>query len=205
MTESQNHWKTAYQTKRTNEVSWYQDRPEISLNLIDRTGIDRDSAILDAGGGASTLVDHLIEKGFKNVTVLDISSAALKVAKERLGDKANQAEWMEADITKGKLPPEAYDLWHDRALFHFLTQAEGRKRYGHTLRHSLRSGGHVVISTFSLDGPSRCSGLDVQRYDAKLLNAELGKEFNLIETVNEEHPTPLGTTQKFIYCRFKKK
>ncbi len=173
--------------------------------MIERSGINHDSAIIDVGGGASTLVDHLLEKGFRNVSVLDISSAAIKAAKERLGSKADQVKWIEGDITKVELLPEAYDLWHDRALFHFLTKAEDRKNYLNTLYDSLRSGGHVIISTFSIDGPTHCSGLEVRRYDAKLLSKEFGKNFELVETVNEEHPTPFGTTQKFIYGRFIRK
>lgn len=204
MSESQKHWQSVYQAKKTNEVSWYQVHPEISLNLIERSGINRDSAIIDIGGGASTLVDHLIEKGFRNVSVLDISLEAIKAAKSRLGRKAAQVKWIEADITKADLLQEAYDLWHDRALFHFLTKAEDKKKYLHTLRHSLRLKGHVIISTFSLDGPLRCSGLDIQRYDANTLSAEFDEDFDLVETLNEEHPTPFGTTQKFIYCRFKR-
>lgn len=160
---------------------------------------------MDVGGGASTLVDHLMEAGFKKVTVLDISSAALEAAKARLGLEANQVKWIEGDIKKVEFPHAVYDLWHDRALFHFLTHAEDRKNYLGALRHSLRPGGQVILSTFSLDGPLRCSGLDVQRYDAKSLSAELGKGFELAETMTEEHLTPLGTAQKFVYCRFKRR
>jgi len=205
LSESQKHWQSVYQSKKASKVSWYQVHPEISLTMIERSGINHDSAIIDVGGGASTLVDHLLEKGFRNVSVLDISSAAIKAAKERLGSKADQVKWIEGDITKVELLPEAYDLWHDRALFHFLTKAEDRKNYLNTLYDSLRSGGHVIISTFSIDGPTHCSGLEVRRYDAKLLSKEFGKNFELVETVNEEHPTPFGTTQKFIYGRFIRK
>mgnify|MGYP001607672235 CR=1 FL=1 len=205
MTESQKHWQTVYQTKKTNEVSWYQDRPATSLNLIERSGGSLDAAIIDVGGGASTFVDCLIEKGFRNVSVLDISSEAIRAAKVRLGKSADQVKWIEGDITKVELPHGVYDLWHDRALFHFLTDVGDREKYLRKLRQSLRSNGHVIISTFSLDGPKRCSGLDIRQYDAQSLGAELGEDFDLIETLNEQHPTPFGTTQKFIYCHFRKR
>ena len=200
--DSKTHWQDVYETKKETEVSWYRPQLERSLELIERTGIGSDANIIDVGGGASTLVDSLLEGGFKNITVLDISSKAIASSKKRLGTRASRVNWVEADITKATLPKCHYDLWHDRALFHFLTQSEDRKKYVELLRQSLKPGGHVIIASFSLDGPLSCSGLDVARYSSETLGKELGTEFSLVESFTEDHETPSGKIQKFVYCRF---
>jgi len=161
--------------------------------------------MIDVGGGASTLVDYLLDQNYKGISVLDISGQALKAAKERLGERAENVTWLEGDVTSIKLPEHFYDLWHDRAVFHFLTDPADRKKYVQTLHHSLREDGWVIISTFSLKGPERCSGLDVVRYSPETLAAELESDFHLVKSVEESHKTPFGTKQKFVYGVFKRK
>ncbi|PIQ86118.1 MAG: SAM-dependent methyltransferase [Candidatus Omnitrophica bacterium CG11_big_fil_rev_8_21_14_0_20_45_26] len=199
-----NHWEKVYQNKRPDEVSWYQSRPDLSLALIANLSLPQDAKIIDIGGGASTLVDHLLDEGFLGVSVLDISGRALTVAKERLGKRAAEVTWLAGDITSMKLPDRAYDLWHDRAVFHFLTRAEDRKKYIQNLNRSLKPDGTVIIATFSLKGPERCSGLNVVRYSPEALQAELGESFQLIKHLEEIHQTPFGTRQAFVYCVFKR-
>lgn len=202
--KSKNHWEDVYHTKDVTQVSWYQEHPELSLQFIEHTGIDRTAQIIDVGGGASTLVDDLIANGYQNVTVLDISAAALEVAQQRLGAKASAVTWLEADVTQVRLPANFYDVWHDRAVFHFLTRAEDRARYVESVQHSVKTGGHVIVATFGLEGPTRCSGLDVVRYSADSLHDEFGDEFELVDKTSEAHHTPFGTEQKFIYCYCRK-
>lgn len=202
--ENKTHWEKIYQTKSTMQVSWFQERPVLSLQYIQRTGVEKTAQIIDVGGGASTLVDHLLDDGFQHVTVLDISIAALRVAQQRLGNRSSLVNWLEADITQVELPVSQYDVWHDRAVFHFLTNPEDRQKYVEVVRKSVRPGGHVIVATFAADGPLQCSGLDVARYDSEALHDEFGRGFDLLDSTSEEHHTPFGTDQKFIYCYCRK-
>ena len=194
------HWEHIYETKAPTQVSWYQEHIRFSLHYIRNTGIQKTDAIIDVGGGASTLVDDLVADGYQNISILDVSGAALQLARQRLGTHAVDVNWIEADITQADLPEQAYDLWHDRAVFHFLTQAMDRQRYIDTVRHAVRVGGHIIVATFAPDGPERCSGLDVVRYGPQSLHDEFGGDFELVESTRETHHTPFGTEQKFIYC-----
>ena len=198
--ESRAHWDRIYATKPYTQVSWYQQHLEVSLRLIERTGIDKAAHIIDVGGGASTLVEDLLARGFQHVTVLDISAAALRAAQERIACRADDVQWLEADITEATLPADHYDLWHDRATFHFLTRIEDRQKYIEKVRHSVKERGHIIIATFADDGPTRCSGLDVVRYSSSDLRRELGNDFKLVDSVREDHQTPFGTMQSFVYC-----
>lgn len=182
-------------------MGWYQKEPLLSLQLIDHTGISTDAAIIDIGGGASTLVDHLDRAGYKNITVLDISGNALAYAKKRLAAAADNIEWFEADITTFQAP-HPYDLWHDRAVFHFLIDSDDRKRYTKTLKQTLKPAGHLIMAAFAIGGPTQCSGLDIVQYDANKLLAELGEGFTLVEELSEIHMTPGNTEQLFAYFRF---
>ena len=197
------HWERIYRENAPTEVGWYQDRPNQSLSLISATGIGKESNIIDVGGGASVLVDYLLDNGFKNITVLDISSASIEHAKTRLGDRAPGINWIVADILGFKLP-QKFDLWHDRAVFHFLTDAGDRRKYIQAMKEAITSDGHLIISTFSLKGPPKCSGLDVRRYSPESLCREFGSDFQFIESVDESHITPSGITQMFVYCRFRR-
>jgi 2-polyprenyl-3-methyl-5-hydroxy-6-metoxy-1,4-benzoquinol methylase len=196
------HWENVYTTKSENEVSWFQENPAPSLELIDLAQPTSESTIVDIGGGASRLVDSLAARGFNHVTVLDLSEAALATAKARLGDKAN-VQWVAADVTRWN-PTQTYDIWHDRAAFHFLTDSGDRAAYVARLKQAVRPGGHVVIGTFAIDGPERCSGLPVNRYDAASLSAELGKGFRLIDARRHQHATPWGAIQRFQFCLFRR-
>jgi len=197
------HWEKAYKNKSHDEVSWYQDYPDISLRLIASAKINSEGSIIDIGGGASRLVDYLLQQSYKNLTVLDISGNSIKQAKLRLGEKANEVNWIEADITNFSSQTK-YDLWHDRAVFHFLTDSKDRKKYIDALKQSLKPDGQVIISTFSLSGPKKCSGLNIARYSPESLSKELGSDFKMIETVDEVHITPTKIKQNFIYCHFKR-
>ena len=195
------HWQHIYQDKKALEVSWYQETPELSLTLINDAQIASNEPIIDVGGGASVLVDHLIDRGFTNLAVLDISGNALLSAKNRLGESAKHIDWFEADITEFSAP-HRFSLWHDRAVFHFLTDPSDRKRYIRTLKKSLRPGGHLIIAAFSIGGPDKCSGLEIVQYNAEKLLAELGDGFDLREERHEIHLTPTNKQQKFGYFRF---
>ena len=197
------HWDEVYSNKSPLEVSWYQKEPALSLQLIDNTGISTDAAIIDIGGGASTLVDHLNERNYKHLAILDISGNALAYAKERLASAADEIEWFESDITTFQSPHQ-FDLWHDRAVFHFLTEGNDRKRYVKTLKQTLKPGGHLIMAAFAIGGPSKCSGLDIVQYDAEKLLAELGSDFTLVEEDSEVHVTPTEKAQHFAYFRFMK-
>src|SRR3989338_3767391 len=205
MADLEKHWETVYKTKIPTEVSWYQLHLKKSLELILHTGVGKEAHIIDIGGGASTLADDLLAQGFKHVTVLDITAEALGVSKSRLGKSANQITWIEADVTQAVLPPHAFDVWHDRAVFHFLTDAGDRRKYVDQVRHSLKPGGHLIVATFSLNGPLRCSGLNVIQYSLQTMQTEFGNDFTLIENFTEEHMTPFNTKQEFVYCHFKLK
>ena len=198
------HWEQMYVRKGPTRVSWYQEHAQFSLQYIRNIGIQKIDHIIDVGGGASTLVDDLIADGFQHVTILDISTTALKLARERLGNRAPNVNWIEADITQENLTSESYDVWHDRAVFHFLTQPADRQRYIDNVRRAVRPGGHIIVATFSPDGPDRCSGLEVMRYDPEALHNEFGDGFDLVDSTRETHHTPFGTEQKFIYCYCRK-
>lgn len=199
------HWENIYQTKAPDAVSWYQSCPEKSLELISRSRIFKSDPIIDVGGGASTLVDNLIARNYLNLTVMDISDTALQCAQKRLGEKSSKVTWIQGDILQANLPSKHFALWHDRAVFHFLTNENDRRTYVAKMKHALKSGGQAIIATFSLDGPPRCSGLDIVRYSPDLLHKEMGDNVELIEFCSEDHLTPFETTQKFIYCHFKLK
>jgi SAM-dependent methyltransferase len=194
------HWENVYVTKAPDQVSWFRAHLETSLSFIERSAPDRSARIIDVGGGESTLVDDLLARGYRSLTVLDISKTAIAVTKARLGGLADRVEWLVADVTSADLPASAYDVWHDRAVFHFLTTAADRAAYVENVRKSVKTGGQVIICTFGPDGPAKCSGLDVQRYDSDSLHGEFGTHFRLIDRLKELHQTPFGTTQQFLYC-----
>ena len=202
------HWENVYATKGEKEVSWFQENPAPSLELMALAGLSADAAIIDIGGGASRFVDALVERKIGRITVLDLSAAALDAARERLeqrlGDKgAAGVEWVVADVTTWE-PSQTYDLWHDRAAFHFLTDASDRSAYVRHLKKAVRSGGHVIIGTFALDGPERCSGLPIVRYDEGMLGAILGSDFRLIDSRRHDHTTPWGAVQRFRFSTFRR-
>jgi SAM-dependent methyltransferase len=199
----QAHWQNVYAKKGENEVSWFQENPAPSLELIAQVGATSASAIIDIGGGASRLVDKLVERGFKDITVLDLSEAALEAAKGRLGGRAAQVHWIVADATVWE-PQKAYDIWHDRAAFHFLTEDRDRAAYVARLEGALKVGGYAVIATFALDGPERCSGLPVVRYDPVSLGQTLGRAFQLVDTRRHAHATPWGSNQSFQFSVFRR-
>lgn len=198
------HWQTIYTSKKPDEVSWYQENPALSLKLVRESAPDRSCNIIDVGGGASTLVDHLLTDGFRRITVLDISSEALQKSKARLGDRAGGVSWIEGNITSVILPRHTYDVWHDRAVFHFLTAVEDRQKYLSVMNEALKPGGSAIIATFALAGPQRCSGLDVVRYSPETLQVEFSPSFQMIDHLEETHRTPFATEQKFTYCLFRK-
>ena len=199
----QSHWENVYGTKGEREVSWFQQNPSISLDLIDATGVAKDASIIDVGGGASRLIDVLLDRGFAALTVLDLSEKALATTKARLGSKAAKVHWIVTDVTKWE-PAETYDVWHDRAAFHFLTEPDDRAGYAERVRKAVRLGGHVIIGTFAPDGPERCSGLPVMRHDAISLGQMLGSSFELIESRPHDHQTPMGGIQRFQFSRFRR-
>lgn len=198
--DRQTHWDKIYTEKAPDQVSWYRPHLEASLALIEQAGATPSASIFDVGAGESTLVDDLLARGYSNLTVLDISQAAIEVSKKRLGDAAGRIRWQVADITQAELEPAAYDVWHDRAVFHFLTAPDDRKAYVRQVVRAVRRGGHVIISAFGPEGPTKCSGLDVVRYDTESLHAEFGANFRLISSSRQLHETPFGTTQQFLYC-----
>lgn len=201
MDETKGHWEQIYLTKSPSELSWTQERPSPSLDWILEAVPNRSSAVIDVGGGISTLVDHLLLEGYDWPAVLDVSESALEIARERLGSFAAQVEWISADVTDCDFKRK-YELWHDRAVFHFLTVRSDRVAYLAGLRKALVAGGKALLATFSPQGPSKCSGLDVVRFDEKVLSLELGEDFRLLRHERREHTTPWGTTQDFQYCLF---
>ncbi|HEY6097934.1 MAG TPA: class I SAM-dependent methyltransferase [Anaeromyxobacter sp.] len=195
------HWDGVYGSRTADQMSWYQPRPGTSLALIERTGKGTDASIVDVGGGASLLVDALLDRGFGRIAVLDISEAALGRARARLGERASRVRWIAADVTRWR-PEGSFDIWHDRALFHFLVGERERETYRTLVSAAVPAGGQVVMGTFAADGPERCSGLPVRRYDPGALSAELGPGFRLLEATTEDHVTPAGKVQRFQFCRF---
>ena len=198
------HWERVYNKNRTEELGWYQDYPEMSLKLIAATGVGGHGNIIDVGGGTSKLAGILLDKGYRRLTVLDISGSSIEKAKLQLGEKSKQITWIEADVTQFDFT-ERFDIWHDRAVFHFLTDPVDRGKYVGVLNQALKPGGHLIISTFGLKGPPRCSGVNVVRYSAETLHYEFGNTFVMIESFDEVHNTPSNVQQNFVYCRFIKK
>ena len=204
MMTAKTHWEKGYLSKAAEQVGWYESHLQTSLAMILRTGIGKAANIIDAGGGASTLVDDLLNAGFENITVLDIASTGLDRARSRLGERAATVQWIEGDVTCVDLPINYYDVWHDRAVFHFLTEAEPRQQYVAHMRRALKPGGHLVIATFAPEAPPKCSGLDVVRYSIEQLQRELGTDWISHEHHKELHTTPGGVKQMYLYCRFQK-
>lgn len=199
--DSQTHWEKIHTQRSPNEVSWYRPHLETSLALIEQ--IARPTAsIIDIGGGQSTLADDLLARGYTNITILDISQAAIAANQKRLAEASNRIHWRIADITKTELEPAAYEIWHDRAVFHFLTTPTDRAAYIHQLTRAIKPGGHIILCTFGPDGPTKCSGLDIIRYNADTLHKELGEHFRLQGSSLELHHTPTGATQQFLCCHF---
>jgi len=201
--QEREHWGEVYRTKAPDTVSWYQPRPEPTLLALDRLHILETASLIDIGGGSSTLADNLIERGWSDITVLDIAAPALEISKARLGRAAEQVHWEVADITTWT-PDRTFDVWHDRAVFHFLTTEEQREAYRRALGRGLAPGGMVIMATFALDGPERCSGLPVQRYDAAGLAKAVGPTLELVDDWREVHITPGGNSQAFTWCAFKR-
>ena len=197
------HWEQVYSSKPSDRLGWYKPRLQTSLEWITALGLDRGASIIDVGGGASTLIDDLLDAGYSAITVLDIAEPALDILKARLGDKGAGVTWLCGDITGIDLPENAFELWHDRAVFHFLTDVADRERYRQNLCRALRPGGHLVIGTFAPEAPPKCSGLPVQRYDVDLLCETLGEEFELQQHQKEMHVTPGGVEQMYLYCAFR--
>lgn len=197
---NRSHWDNVYDTKAPETVSWYAPHLETSLNLIHQATTDKNAAIIDIGGGEATLVDDLLAEGYQDISVLDISQKAINVAKARIGKLSDQVHWYCADITQASLPQGYFDVWHDRAVFHFLTKEVDRVKYVELVKRSVKHGGHVIMSTFGPEGPEKCSGLEVVRYNAENLHGQFGKAFKLVNTLTEIHKTPTGSTQQFLYC-----
>lgn len=202
--DRQSHWDRVYATRPATQVSWFQTSPAPSLEMIGAAGVAPTASVLDIGGGASLLVDRLIDQGFQRISVLDVSAEALAASKARLGPRAAQVDWLVEDVTRWSPAPEAFDLWHDRAVFHFLVGEADRQAYVRALIQGLRRGGHAVLATFALSGPDRCSGLPVQRYSPETLQATVGASFQLVEAKAEAHRTPSGVTQDFVWGLFRK-
>lgn len=197
------HWNRIYEKNSPEEVGWYQEHPEMSLKLIAATGVVVDGSIIDVGGGASKLSGILLDRGYKDLTVLDISRGSIERARLQFGSKNKHITWIEADVTTFNFTKK-FDIWHDRAVFHFLTEPLDRERYVSSVNNALKPGGYLIISSFGLEGPPKCSGLKIVRYSPETLSSEFGDGFELLETMDEIHTTPSQIQQQFIYCRFKK-
>jgi SAM-dependent methyltransferase len=197
---SNTHWDKVYESKAADAVSWYRPHLERSIELIERVAPDRSTSIIDVGGGEATLVDDLLGKGYRNISVLDISAAAIAFSRKRVGALAQHVKWIVSDVTTADLPSATFDVWHDRAVFHFLTTHEARAAYVRKVASAMKLGAHVIVATFGPEGPTKCSGLDVVRYDADSLHTEFGSHFQLLEDATEIHQTPFGSTQQFVYC-----
>lgn len=198
--DSRDHWERVYGTKLPTEVSWYTPHLNTSLRLIEESAVARDASIIDVGGGESTLVDDLVDLGYRNLSVLDLSATALEVARVRLGERAALVDWVCGDVTSIPLVSHAYDVWHDRAVFHFLTDPSDRAAYVQQVARAVKPGGHAIVATFGPNGPEKCSGLDVMRYGADALHEQFGTGFRLLQHLTEIHHTPAGATQQFTYC-----
>lgn len=201
---TQRHWDRIYTTTDSTRVGWYQHRPSKCLEFIASAGVEKKDAIIAVGGGVSLLFDTLLDNGFEDLTVLDISHAALELARSRLGERSRLVTWIHTDVTQFS-PSRQFDLWHDRALFHFLTKPADREKYVAALDRALVPRGQLIMATFSLEGPPKCSGLDVVRYSADSLSETLGSNFELLQTDNETRVTPSGNEQHYLYCRFSKR
>jgi ubiquinone/menaquinone biosynthesis C-methylase UbiE len=202
--KSKSHWENVYSTKSPEHVGWYEPHLHTSLAMIANTAVGVNAQVIDVGGGASTLVDDLLGQGYEQITILDLSSAALSATRSRLGAAASKVKWIEDDIKTVELPPAYFDIWHDRAVFHFLTKADDRQQYMNNMQRSVKGDGHVIIATFSLEAPPICSGLEVQRYTPELLQNELGESFELQEHTSELHLTPGGVEHMYLYCHFRR-
>lgn len=198
------HWENVYASKSSDSVSWFQQHADLSLRLIHHTKLGKQAAIIDVGGGASKLVDDLLAEGYVDLSVLDLSAEAIAVTQRRLGEHADTVHWMVDDVTRADLPPHRYDIWHDRAVFHFLTDPADRHAYVEQVMRAVRPGGFVIVATFAEDGPEKCSGLPVMRYRPDSLHAEFGEPFLLVSHEKEAHHTPTGAIQQFIYCYCRK-
>ncbi|WP_163411238.1 class I SAM-dependent methyltransferase [Flavobacterium ajazii] len=201
--DRKNHWETIYQTKQLNDVSWYQPTPETSLEFIKQFNLPKTAKIIDIGGGDSFLVDHLLDLGYQDISVLDISASAIEKAKLRLGEKSYKVKWIVTDITLFK-PTEQYDFWHDRAAFHFLTSETDISTYLETARQAISSSGIMVIGTFSEQGPKKCSGIEIKQYSENSMKEQLKNIFEKINCITIDHKTPFDTIQNFVFCSFKK-
>lgn len=199
MVDRRKHWEDVYRSRAADQVGWFQPRAASSLRLIEGCA-DTNAHIIDVGGGAAVLVDDLLDAGYRNLTVLDLAESALAASRARLGARAQSVQWIAADITRAELPAARYDVWHDRAVFHFLTDPADRARYVAQISKSVKSGGHVIVATFGPGGPLQCSGLDVVRYAPDTLHAEFGAPFRLLGHETEIHHTPAGKEQEFVYC-----
>ncbi|MBP2616900.1 class I SAM-dependent methyltransferase [Chryseobacterium jejuense] len=199
--DNKKHWENVYETKNPDQVSWTQKKPQTSLDFINSFGLGKEAKVIDIGGGDSNLVDFLLEEGYENITVLDISVKALEKAQQRLGSKADKVNWIATDITAFE-PTETYDIWHDRAAFHFLTTPEQVSKYIDIAEKNITT--FMVLGTFSKNGPAKCSGLDIQQYDEESLSEKFKEDFEMIQCITEDHTTPFETTQNFIFCSFKK-
>lgn len=200
MGSDEKHWGAVYKRKASDEVSWYRAHLERSLEFIGTSGLATDARIVDVGGGASTLVDDLLSEGYQNLAVIDLAEAALEVAKVRIGDRADEVDWIVGDVTTPLLPPASVDFWHDRAVFHFLTEAQVRSSYLAQVMRCVKPGGKVLVATFGLDGPDSCSGLPITRYDAEGIHTVFGDAFDKLGDSSEHHETPWGSVQSFVYC-----
>ncbi len=198
--QTADHWESVYQNKSFDSVSWYAPHLDESLRLIEQLSQNKTAAIVDIGGGESTLVDDLLDRDYKDVSVLDISETAIEFTKQRLGSRSRDVSWHVGDITQYDFGDKKFDLWHDRAVFHFLTEPAARQAYVDLVRRSVKSGGYVLMATFGPNGPLKCSGLDVVRYDDQSLHKEFGKGFHLMGSELNNHDTPMGTNQQFLYC-----
>lgn len=199
--DNKNHWENVYETKNPDQVSWTQKKPQTSIDFINSFGLGKEAKIIDIGGGDSNLVDFLLEEGYENITVLDISAKALEKAKQRLGNNADKVKWIATDIIAFE-PTETYDIWHDRAAFHFLTTPKQVSRYVDIAQKSINN--FLVLGTFSKNGPTKCSGLDIQQYNEESLSENFKDGFEKMECITEDHITPFETIQNFIFCSFKK-
>lgn len=201
--EKKKHWETIYCTKQENEVSWFQQYPKTSMSFVELFSLQKDSKIIDIGGGDSHFVDALLEAGFNDITVLDISANAIERAKARLGEKAAKVKWIVSDVTEF-VPDEKYDFWHDRAAFHFLINEKDADKYVEITNKGIAPNGILVLGTFSVNGPKKCSGLEIKQYSEESMSGKFEKYFQRVKCITEDHQTPFNTTQNFLFCSFKK-